>query len=239
MWYKDWFNCDYYHILYCHRDEKEAEDFLHRLTQKIGLQKGMRILDLPCGRGRHSIFLEKEGFDVTGADLAENSIEHARRFETEHLHFRVHNMLDPFPEKEYDAVLNLFTSLGYFDSEQEDLLALNHMADALKQGGWLVIDFLNPVRVQADLIPEESTEIDGIHFDISREIKNKRVVKSVRFNHESKDFEYSEKVRLYDKEELSSMVNATGLQIIDTFGDYNLQPWSQQSERCIIVARKN
>ncbi|HAA01732.1 MAG TPA: SAM-dependent methyltransferase [Flavobacteriales bacterium] len=239
MWYKEWFDCEYYHILYCHRDDKEAEAFLHRLVGHLKLQPGMRIFDLPCGRGRHSVFLEKEGYNVTGADLSSNSIAFAKQFETSELHFRVHNMLEPFPEKDFDAVMNLFTSLGYFDRPEEDQKALQHMADALKSDGFLIVDFLNPLQVEKNLIPEETRKIDGIIFELNKKIDNKNVIKTVRFRNENKDFEYSEKVHLYSRDELCSMVNATGLQIINTFGDYHLGPHTEESERCIVVARKS
>jgi len=58
-WFKSWFDSDYYHILYAHRDEKEAEVFLSNLIQKLKIKQGSSILDLGCGRGRHARLLKK------------------------------------------------------------------------------------------------------------------------------------------------------------------------------------
>lgn len=239
MWYKDWFNSDYYHILYRHRDEKEAESFMIRLAGQIGLRPDMRVLDLPCGRGRHSVFLSKMGLNVTGADLSVNSIEFAKQFEDEKLHFLVHDMLQPFPEKNFDAVLNLFTSLGYFDDPADDYRCIRNMADALKENGHLVIDFLNPTQVLRHMQETQDYEIEGISFVVNKKIENGFVVKNVRFLHDDEQHCYTEKVRLFELNELSDMVNATGLQIIGTFGDYSFGPYNKdRSDRIILIARK-
>ncbi|MFN3940966.1 MAG: YkgJ family cysteine cluster protein, partial [Chitinophagales bacterium] len=79
-----------------------------------------KILDLACGKGRHSIYLNQLGYDVTGADLSENSIKEASKFANEKLHFKVHDMRIPFEEK-YDAIFNLFTSFGYFENDADNL----------------------------------------------------------------------------------------------------------------------
>ena len=68
-WYKDWFNSEYYHKLYFDRDEQEAEGFIERLLQHLNPSPGSRMLDVACGKGRHSRFLSAHGFDVTGIDI--------------------------------------------------------------------------------------------------------------------------------------------------------------------------
>ena len=68
-WFKEWFDTSYYHKLYEHRNEEEAESFITLLSDHLKLSKGSLILDLPCGRGRHAIFLEQLGYQVIGADL--------------------------------------------------------------------------------------------------------------------------------------------------------------------------
>lgn len=240
MWYKEWFDSEYYHILYRHRDEKEAEHFIDLIAEHCGLKPGMKVLDLPCGKGRHSVYLEKKGFMVTGADLSPNSIEYAKSQSTPRLHFLVHNMLHPFPENGFDAVMNLFTSFGYFDDENDDLKALKNMKDALKPGGVLIIDFLNPEEVKRNLIEEQLTEIDGIRFNIKKRISQGFVEKNVSFSADGQDFTFCEKVRLFNLAELSEMLIATGLQIIGIFGDYSLGNYSKtESDRLILIARKN
>ena len=69
-WFKDWFNSPYYHLLYANRDEREASDFIDALLEYLKSPPGSRMLDVACGRGRHSRYLESRGFDVTGLDLS-------------------------------------------------------------------------------------------------------------------------------------------------------------------------
>ncbi|MFB6258319.1 MAG: cyclopropane-fatty-acyl-phospholipid synthase family protein, partial [Flavobacteriales bacterium] len=68
-WYETWFDSPYYHILYKDRDEEEAAFFVDRLMERLRAEKGDRILDLACGKGRHAVQLHRKGFDVTGVDL--------------------------------------------------------------------------------------------------------------------------------------------------------------------------
>ena len=71
-WFEHWFDTKYYHLLYDNRDEKEAEFFMKNLILFLELKKGSRILDLHCGKGRHSVFLNSKGCNVVGADLSRN-----------------------------------------------------------------------------------------------------------------------------------------------------------------------
>src|SRR5687768_8108297 len=82
-WYETWFDSPYYHILYSHRDNLEASNFLNNLISFVKPSRGARILDVACGKGRHSIYLNDQGFDVTGFDLSEQSIEHNKPYENE------------------------------------------------------------------------------------------------------------------------------------------------------------
>ena len=72
-WFTDWFNTPYYHILYKDRNDNEAQQFIKKITEFLSLPKNATLLDLPCGKGRHSVFLNSLGFKVIGADLSENS----------------------------------------------------------------------------------------------------------------------------------------------------------------------
>ncbi|MFL2637040.1 MAG: SAM-dependent methyltransferase, partial [Flavobacteriaceae bacterium] len=79
--YNTWFDSKYYHILYKDRDHDEARKFITKLLEHLNLKKNAKILDAACGKGRHSIEIEKLGYKVTGIDLSKNSIKHAKQFE--------------------------------------------------------------------------------------------------------------------------------------------------------------
>ena len=119
-WFSDWFDSKYYHILYTDRDNTEAEHFISNILDFLKPGKDQHILDLACGKGRHSKLLNDLGYRVTGVDLSENSIMQAKQFSNDRLIFDTHDMRDVYAENEFDFVLNLFTSFGYFNSSQEN-----------------------------------------------------------------------------------------------------------------------
>ena len=109
-WFKDWFNSSYYHQLYFNRDDREAEAFINKLIDHLQPSGDAKMLDVACGKGRHAMQLAEKGFDVTGIDLSEESIEEALRSENDRLHFYRHDMRHPFWINYYDYTFNFFTS---------------------------------------------------------------------------------------------------------------------------------
>src|SRR5688572_24580227 len=109
-WFKEWFNSPYYHLLYNHRDDKEAITFINQLIKYLAPPVGSRMLDVACGKGRHSKALAEMGFDVTGIDLSFESINEALEFADENLHFFQHDMRLPFWINYFDYAFNFFTS---------------------------------------------------------------------------------------------------------------------------------
>src|ERR1017187_4019269 len=106
-WFEHWFDSPYYHILYKKRDDKEAKLFLDNLISLLKPKPKSSIMDLACGRGRHAKYLNKKGFIVTGLDLSEESIKHAKNFMNEKLSFFVHDMRNVFKPDYFDYVFNL------------------------------------------------------------------------------------------------------------------------------------
>lgn len=234
-WFTDWFNTKYYHILYQHRDDHEAQVFMNNLVSFMDLKKGSSILDLACGKGRHSIYLNSLGFNVTGADLSINSIKHASAFKNESLQFIVQDMRLPYPVK-VDAVFNMFTSFGYFANDDEDVRVLKNIKAALNENGVAVIDYLNVEKTIAKLVPKETIVLDDIAFHISKEVKNDFIIKKIEFTIEDKYHSYYERVKCLNLERFSSLIEKAGLKIIHTFGDYNLHAFDKiKSNRLILL----
>jgi len=236
-WFTAWFNTPYYHTLYKHRNDVDAQFFMQNITSYLKLPKTSHILDLPCGKGRHSIFLNSLGYRVSAGDLSENSIIHAKQFENETLDFQVWDMRRPLEEK-YDAIFNLFTSFGYFEDDDEDLLVLKGMKKGLKKDGFLVMDFLNVIKVRKDLVTKETKEIDGISFDIKREIKDEFIHKNISFFADDEQHFYTEKVKYITIDKMKAYFEKVGLEITAIFGDYALNSFEEQtSDRLIFVAK--
>ena len=169
--YKSWFDTPFYHILYKNRDYKEAEMFTKKLMEFIKLPIKSKVLDLACGKGRHSINLNKMGYNVTGVDNSIESIKKASKYNSETLKFKVHDMRKPLGQK-FDLIVNFFTSFGYFDDFEDNLKTLDSIKSSLNKDGLAVIDFLNIKYLRNNLINENIEEIDGIKFYLNRSIKN-------------------------------------------------------------------
>ena len=236
-WFTDWFNTSYYHILYKERNDSEAQLFMRNITALLSLDKSTHILDLPCGKGRHAVFLNSLGYTVTGADLSENSINLAKKYENNTLHFEVQDMRATFNSK-YDAVFNLFTSFGYFEDDKEDLLILQNIKNGLTKDGFFVFDFLNANLVKENLVAKETKVVDGISFHINREITNGFILKHISFFADGKDHVYTERVKYLDLKKMTSYLEKVGFKIEHTFGDYHLNNFnSKSSNRLILVAK--
>ncbi|MBI2269690.1 MAG: class I SAM-dependent methyltransferase [Bacteroidetes bacterium] len=238
-WFCNWFNTPYYHILYKNRNTNEAEIFIDNLLTKIDLPPNARIVDVACGKGRHAIYLNKKGFDVTGIDISEESIKHARVFENDTLHFSVHDMRKTFITNYFDAALNLFTSIGYFKTEHENGLAIRSMHSALKKKGKVVIDFFNAVTAMKNIVENEEKTIDGIAFKIKKQLAGKTLVKHIEFDTNGKHFQFSEEVLMLTLSDFEKHFSSIGFKTLNLFGDYSLNTFrTEQSERLIIVGEK-
>jgi SAM-dependent methyltransferase len=234
-WFVSWFNTKYYHTLYKNRDDKEAQLFMKNLVAFLNLKKEVKLLDLGCGKGRHAIYLNALGFDVTGADLSSNSIAHAKQFENETLHFFEHDMRIPFKSK-FNAIFNLFTSFGFFEDDAEDILILKNIKEGLQKNGVAVIDFMNTKKVNTNLVSVEEKTIDGITFKIHRFIKNGFVHKQIKFFADGENHEYIEKVKCIDLEKSEFYMKTVGFTIKHKFGNYQLEDFDEKnSDRLILV----
>ncbi|WP_457616881.1 class I SAM-dependent methyltransferase [Lutibacter sp.] len=234
-WFVSWFDTSYYHILYKDRDDTEAQEFMKNLTSFLKLKKGAKLLDLACGRGRHSVYLNSLGYSVIGADLSKNSIQYAKQFENKSLTFIEHDMRNAFEQK-FDAILNLFTSFGYFEDSRDDIKVLNNIKNGLNSEGCAVIDFMNVKKVKENLVPHELKVVDNIRFDIKRSFKNGFIVKEIRFFADGKDHFYVEKVKFLDLARIKSYLNEVGFSIKHIFGNYQLANFSEEtSDRLILV----
>ena len=172
-WFAQWFDSPLYHKLYNHRDEHEARDFIHAVFHHISIPKGAKVLDMACGKGRHSRVMAQLGFQVIGFDLSEHSIEEANAFHTPGAEFYVHDMRNPLPWKHFQACLNLFTSFGYFDEPSENVHSLKNIYHALAPGGWFLQDYINAEIITCNL-PFEGVEMRGdLEFHIKKEWKDK------------------------------------------------------------------
>lgn len=234
-WFISWFDTPYYHILYKDRDDTEARVFMQNISSFLKLPVETHILDLACGKGRHSVFLNSLGYKVTGADLSKNNIDFANTFTNDRLNFVEHDMRIPF-KNSYDAIFNLFTSFGYFKDDEEDIQVLKNIKNGITKNGLAVIDFLNVTIVKTSLIADELKSIDGIDFHIHKKIEDGFIIKEISFEDNHKHYSYFERVKYIDLLKFTSYLKKAGLKVDHVFGDYDLSEFNERiSNRLIFV----
>ena len=240
-WFKDWFNTPYYHLLYFNRDKTEAAKFIDKLLHYLQPAPGSLMLDVACGKGRHSVQMAEKGYDVTGIDLSEDSIREALQFEKEKLHFYKHDMRLPFRINYFDYAFNFFTSFGYFKTRREHDNAIRTISQSVKTGGIFVMDYLNVHYAEDHLIHKSEKEIDGINFLITKWFDENHFYKKIVVEDEHFDapFEYTEVVAKFSMGDFTEMFAYQGMQIQEVFGDYQFGHYDvSSSPRLIMIARK-
>ncbi|MBL7748781.1 MAG: methyltransferase domain-containing protein [Chitinophagaceae bacterium] len=240
-WYKDWFNTSFYHKLYFERDEKEAEAFIKKLIGHLKPVSNCRMLDVACGKGRHSKTLAALGFHVTGIDISADSIAYARQFENEHLDFYVHDMRLPLYANYFQYSFNFFTSFGYFNTRREHDDAIRTIAKSLKPGGIFTIDYLNVHFAEEHLVHNETKQLDGTVYDIHRWDDETHFYKKITVSDPSlaEPMQYTEKVAKFSLGDFTDMLSYQGLQVQEVFGDYQFADYDvRKTPRLIILAKK-
>ncbi len=241
-WYKKSFGEDYLKI-YAHRDEVSAQKEIGQVNEWLHEVTGGTVLDLCCGKGRHSLALAEFGFHVTGLDLSEVLLAEAKNRDEKGIVRWVRSDARrlPFDDGTFDAVVNLFTSFGYFDHDSENALVLLEMARVLRPGGLFVIDFLNAEHIRKTLVPLSVRENEELVIEEIRTLNEGFVHKLIRVTEKAtKEVrEYREQVRLYEHAEMKRMVVDAGLKLERVFGNFDGDEYVRDSStRLILTGRR-
>ena len=240
-WFKDWFNSPYYHQLYFQRDEAEAALFIDRLIDHLHPPAKAEMLDVACGKGRHSRYLAAKGFNVTGIDISEDSIKEAKEFERENLQFYLHDMRLPFRLHYFDYAFNFFTSFGYFATRREHDNSIRTIAQSIKPGGTFVLDYLNVHYAEDHLVHRSEKKVDNVNYFITKWFDETHFYKKIVVEDEDTDMpvEYTEKVSKFSLGDFTDMFAYQGLQIQEVFGDYQFSDYDvKKSPRLLMIASK-
>lgn len=238
-WFKDWFNSPYYHLLYNNRTESEADFFISNLCSFLKLNKNAKLWDLACGKGRHAIALNKKGYNVTGTDLSEQAILEATKNSNASLDFFTHDMRTPFRINYFDAVFNLFTSIGYFKNFNDNVLVFKNVEQALKLNGYFVVDFFNANKVCTSIQPNYTEKRGDIVFCIHKQIIDNTINKRIEFTVNGKNYFFEETVSLLTKLNFETFANLSNLKLVTTFGSYDLDDFNTDtSDRLILIFKK-
>ena len=241
-WFKDWFSSEEYNLVYLHRDDNDARKLLDLILKTTRLNKSSLILDGPCGAGRHLNYLNRLGFNVVGFDLSKPFLIQAKNNALA-LGFNPSliraDIRDVYFKREFDAVLNLFTSFGYFMSDEENFSYPRNAYSFLKKDGFFVLDYINKNYLTQNLVPSSLKKINSYTIEEKREIKEGRVIKTIKISGTNKSKEFYESVQLYSKDFILERFLSFGYSVLRIFGDYNGSEYNETtSERLIIIFKK-
>jgi 2-polyprenyl-3-methyl-5-hydroxy-6-metoxy-1,4-benzoquinol methylase len=239
-WWRTWFGrgyLDLYDEVLGARTPLEI-DAIEALLQ---LRPPLRILDLPCGQGRHSIELARRGYDVTGVDLSPYLLGVARERAIAsgvHVRWRSGDMREPIAGETFDLVLNLFTSFGYFEEEADDRSVIRSAAAMLEPAGRFVLEVINGERIMARFEEREwftvgqAAVLDQRTLD--RSARRMVVERTVSTPGETEVNVHA--VRLYTGSGLVGALRASGFDRVELYGDWTGEPLTPDSLRLIAVA---
>ncbi len=245
QWYKIYFGEDYLHkiepILTPDRTKREVDG----IDNLLGLPQGSSILDLCCGHGRHAIPLAQRGYKVTGQDLSEVFLREAEKeaqVQDVHVHWLHGDMRNiPF-EKEFEAVINIFTAFGYLEDQDEDQKVLQQVSKALKPGGLFLLETLHREGLMRHYAPQLISHYpDGLivleerRFDL---LTSRNEVKVTMLFSDGQRREYSHFLRVYTLTELVQMLAVAGLQVKTYLGSWDGSALTMDSFRLILLSQK-
>jgi SAM-dependent methyltransferase len=237
-WWRQHFDEDYWRLHAPLFSEAVTRREVAGIIELLGVPAGGRILDVPCGWGRHSDLLGGAGYSVFGADLAPDLLAHAPRAHARYCAADVRAL--PFADGTFDGVINVFTSLGLFLDDEEDVRALAEARRVLRRGGAFLLESMHRDEVVAAyaerdawVLPDGTRLMARRRFDpvtgISREI--------TRWKRDGETGEKRHALRLRTATEIAGLLAAAGFEDVEWYGDWDGMPFHHRAESLIAVAR--
>lgn len=219
------------------------------LIEFVGPAASDRILDVACGHGRHANALAARGYTVTGIDQASSYIDIAKKNASDLATpptFAVADMRSlPFGGTEFDFIINMYTSFGYFDNESDNERVLAEIHRVLTNGGKFVLDLSNVYKRAVDFMDIMGEKVTmsvsnglEVHATENFDPIASRWHSHVEWVEDGKDMSYDSNVRLFTPVEISSLLKKSGLTPVRFFGDFDGSQYRLESPRMIVVAEK-
>lgn len=245
-WYVDFFRSDYLNVYGHMFTEERAEKESAFVASALGLKAGASVLDLCCGQGRHSIQLAKRGLRVTSLDLNAGYLELAKQAAATakvEIETVAADMRELPSEDKFDAIVNMYSSFGYLESEAEDLKVLESAAKALKAGGQLLLDMLNREWAIDNYIQNDwHTGADGTLYVERRDLDLATSRMHVHFivvdSKGGRRESIGHNIRLYTLTEMTRLLERVGIRVTSVVGGFDSEDYGIVTRRMIIVGRK-
>lgn len=219
-----------------------GEEQVGKITALLDLNGGEKILDLPCGVGRHATSLAERGYDVTGVDISNSYIEKAReRADNENLDFYQGDMKEYTGESKFDLILNLWNSFGYFEDDEDNQAVLDNFSKNLGQEGVLLMQ-LNTKETfsnRENFNSRHWEEQDGAFFLQKREITDNWKWHTMEWKKvmDGEIETHTVKTRIYSGERIVEMLEKAGFNSIEMYGDLDGSDYDENAERAVILAK--
>ena len=244
-WFDEFFDEHYLGYWAQMLDTDRTERELAFIRDKLGLERGAKVLDLCCGQARHAVELARHGWNVTGLDLNEFLLDRAREAAREAgvaVRFVRADMREiPF-ENEFDAVINVFTAFGYFEDDEENERVLEAVARCLKPGGRFLLDHTHLLWAVRDFEPNARREYPDGTVQIEERTFDARAVrfktKATFIKPDGSRAERENDIRCYTCAELCRMLGHAGLGVVDVYGGFDGRPLTLDAKRLIIISQK-
>ncbi|HEX6589712.1 MAG TPA: class I SAM-dependent methyltransferase [Longimicrobiales bacterium] len=245
-WWRQHFDDDYFRLHDPLFSEEQSREEVGAMLELLGLPAGARILDVPCGWGRHTRLLSEAGFEVTGADLSPDLLRRARAAEratpgaASPLYVAADLRDLPFPDAAYDAVVNVYTSLGLFLDDDEDVRALREARRLLAPGGAFLLESMHRDEIMAAYVARDAWSLpDGTHVRVRRRFDPVAGITfdAFRWTRGSERGGKSHALRLRTATEIDALLAAAGFDDVEWFGDWDLSPLRRDSPRVIALCR--
>jgi SAM-dependent methyltransferase len=238
-WWRSWFGPGYLALYDEYLAERTPVE-IDQLEALLSLRPPRRILDLPCGQGRHAIELARRGYVVTGADLSPYLLsvaEERGRARGVRVRWLSADMRQPIAGETFDVVLNLFTSLGYFADEADDRKVVGAASAMLGPGGRFVLELLNGERVMTHFQEREWFAVGQASVVERRSLDRsaRRMVVERTVNTPKAEEVSLHALRLYARRDVEEMLRTAGFERVDLYGDWGGEPLTPESLRVLAV----
>lgn len=245
-WFEEWFDHPLYLEVYQHRDQQEAVHCVRTILSLTGLtdrNPPASILDIACGAGRHAAEFACSGFAVTANDLSAFLLDQARELAGRRelqITFSQQDMRTIRFDRQFDLVTQLFSSFGYFESDEEDRRVIATVFSMLRPGGWYVLDLLNPEHLRRTFAPRTERASGSLRITEERTVTEERVTKRLTLTEQSgQSHTFTESVRFYTLGEATSLLESEGFVVDRIIGDYQGAAFDgATSPRMMLLARK-
>ena len=241
-WYKEWFASEEYLEVYLHRNSDDAKKLVSLILDTSKLAYGSTILDAACGAGRHSGIFASLGYKVTGFDLSKTLLQVAgaeAKQKALNINYACGDLRKVFFNYKFDLIVNLFTSFGYFDSDEDNFSFLKNSIKILNDNGSYVLDYLNEKFLRLNLIGTSVKKLNDKSILESRRIINDRVEKEITIANKFSERKYVESVKLYSKQKIEFEMTKAGYKCFRIYGNYDSSDFDENySSRLIMFFSK-